>query len=52
MTENEIANKVIGLAIDVHRVLGLAYSKVLIKKACTIKYLNQDYMLKRKSQCH
>jgi len=36
MTENEISTKIIGLAIEVHKVLVLDYLKVLIKNDCFI----------------
>jgi len=46
MTENELSNKIIGLAIEVHTILGHG----LLESAYKIKLVNLVCMLKRKSR--
>ena len=52
MTENELSNKVIGLAIEVHTILGPGLLESAYKEVYIIKWVNQVCMLKKKSQCH
>lgn len=50
MTENEIANKIIGIAIEVHKALGPGLLESAYKE-CIIKLAIQVCMLRKKSQC-
>ena len=51
MTENEIANKIIGIAIEVHKALGLGLLESVYKDVCITKLAIQVCMLRKKSQC-
>lgn len=51
MHENEIATKVIGIAIDVHRKPGPGLLESAYKECMYFKLLQACLMLKKKNQC-
>jgi hypothetical protein len=50
MTENEISNKVIGLAIEVHCVLGPGLYESAYKECLFYRLIKSGMLLKKKSQ--
>ncbi len=52
MTENELANKIIGLAIEVHTVLGPGLLESAYKECLYYKIGKSGLFCEKKSQCH
>ena len=52
MTENEISNKIIGLAIEVHKALGPRLLESAYKECLHYKIGKSGFGWKKKNQCH
>jgi GxxExxY protein len=51
MIENQITEKIIGCAIEVHRALGVGLLESAYKECLYYDLKNLGYMLKKKNQC-
>jgi len=51
MLYQEITEKIIGAALEVHKTLGNGFQEVIYQRALEIEFLNREYVLKEKKKC-